>query len=241
MESLGPGLLQLQLEIEQIDLEHIAGLSEERLKHYNRVLAEQLKELQQEVNDVETHFLMEFGLDPYQRLKPAGLMRDLRADLQVLERENLRLTRELNGLRADPAAEGHSDGGAENHQLESQVDVHAFTPDQLTTFARGAGFDDVHGLPMQSPAACHPTNTVMRVHRLRCPHGVVFLLPRAGMGSHGCVPNSTAIPLSVCVCWFPRDLCHPRPVGCSGCDAMSRSREAVGRKPTGWRSQPRCS
>jgi len=47
-------------------------------------------------------------------------------------------------MRADPAAEGQSDGGAENHQLESQVDVHAFTPDQLSGFADGAGFADVH-------------------------------------------------------------------------------------------------
>jgi len=47
-------------------------------------------------------------------------------------------------MRADPAAEGQSDGGAVNHQLESQVDVHAFTPDQLTGFASGAGFADVH-------------------------------------------------------------------------------------------------
>ena len=113
-------LLQLQLEIEQIDPEHIAGLSEERLKHYNRVLAEQLKELQQEVNEVEGHFMMEFGLDPYQRLKPAGLMRELRADLQVLERENLRLNRELNWLRADPAA--IKDWIKAERQLQKQQD-----------------------------------------------------------------------------------------------------------------------
>lgn len=97
-------LLQLQLEIEQINPAHIAGLSEERLKHYNRVLAEQLQELQQEVQDVEGHFLLEFGLDPYQRLKPAGLARELRARLQIIEHETLRLRRELNVLRADPAA-----------------------------------------------------------------------------------------------------------------------------------------
>ena len=113
-------LLQLQLEIEQIDPEHIAGLSEERLKHYNRVLAEQLKELQQEVNEVEGHFMMEFGLDPYQRLKPAGLMRELRVDLQVLERENLRLNRELNWLRADPAA--IKDWIKAERQLQKQQD-----------------------------------------------------------------------------------------------------------------------
>ena len=113
-------LLQLQLEIEQIDPAHIAGLSEERLKHYNRVLAEQLNELQQEVGDVEDHFLMEFGLDPYQHLKPAGLMRELRAQLQIIEYENLRLTRELNWLRADPAA--IKDWIKAERQLQKQQD-----------------------------------------------------------------------------------------------------------------------
>ncbi len=46
-------------------------------------------------------------------------------------------------LRARPAAEGHSDGGAENHQLESVVDVHAFVPEDLEAFAEGAGFGHV--------------------------------------------------------------------------------------------------
>jgi SAM-dependent methyltransferase len=46
-------------------------------------------------------------------------------------------------LRARPAPAGHADGGAENHQLESVVDVHAFAPDELDEFARDAGFADV--------------------------------------------------------------------------------------------------
>jgi ubiquinone/menaquinone biosynthesis C-methylase UbiE len=46
-------------------------------------------------------------------------------------------------MRAKPAAEGHSDGGAENHQLESQVDVHAFTPQDLSRHAKAAGFQEV--------------------------------------------------------------------------------------------------
>jgi ubiquinone/menaquinone biosynthesis C-methylase UbiE len=46
-------------------------------------------------------------------------------------------------VRAKPAAEGHSDGGAENHRLESQVDVHAFTPQDLSRHAKAAGFGDV--------------------------------------------------------------------------------------------------
>jgi SAM-dependent methyltransferase len=46
-------------------------------------------------------------------------------------------------LRARPAEEGHSDGGAENHQLESQVDVHAFTPQDLSRHAKAAGLEQV--------------------------------------------------------------------------------------------------
>jgi ubiquinone/menaquinone biosynthesis C-methylase UbiE len=46
-------------------------------------------------------------------------------------------------MRARPAAEGHSDGGAENHQLESMVDVHAFAPQDLLRHAKSAGFEEV--------------------------------------------------------------------------------------------------
>jgi SAM-dependent methyltransferase len=46
-------------------------------------------------------------------------------------------------MRAQPAIEGHSDGGAENHQLEGQVDVHAFAPQDLSRHAKAVGFQDV--------------------------------------------------------------------------------------------------
>ena len=46
-------------------------------------------------------------------------------------------------LRAGPAANGSVDGGAENHELEPFVDVHAFTPDALAGAARAAGLADV--------------------------------------------------------------------------------------------------
>ena len=42
-----------------------------------------------------------------------------------------------------PAAAGHSDGGEANHQLEAFVDVHAFTPDELSTVGARAGLVDV--------------------------------------------------------------------------------------------------
>jgi SAM-dependent methyltransferase len=46
-------------------------------------------------------------------------------------------------LRAGPARIGHDDGGAENNRLEHLVDVHAFTPDDLSGVARRAGLVDV--------------------------------------------------------------------------------------------------
>jgi SAM-dependent methyltransferase len=46
-------------------------------------------------------------------------------------------------MRASPAGQGHSDGGEDNHRLESLVDVHAFTPDELGALGRRAGLDDV--------------------------------------------------------------------------------------------------
>ncbi len=53
--------MQLQLEIEEIDTDHISNLPQERIKHYNRVLAEQvlrkcnrvLNELEAELFDIE--------------------------------------------------------------------------------------------------------------------------------------------------------------------------------------------
>ncbi len=47
-------------------------------------------------------------------------------------------------LRARKAAEGHSDGGEQNHQLEGSVDVHAFVPEDLRRFAAEAGLEDVN-------------------------------------------------------------------------------------------------
>lgn len=49
-------LLNLQFEIEQIDTEHLAALSAERLTHYNQVLREQLAELKAEVEAVTAPF-----------------------------------------------------------------------------------------------------------------------------------------------------------------------------------------
>jgi SAM-dependent methyltransferase len=45
------------------------------------------------------------------------------------------------GSDRDPAADDHD--GLDGESLEGFVDVHAFTPDEVGAWARGAGFDDV--------------------------------------------------------------------------------------------------
>lgn len=88
------GLLQLQLEIEQIDASHIANASNERMKHYNKVLSEQLAELKTEMEMVEDEFCRVFSLQPDLNLKPdkLGLLfkqiqRELHAALSQQERD----------------------------------------------------------------------------------------------------------------------------------------------------------
>jgi SAM-dependent methyltransferase len=52
--------------------------------------------------------------------------------------------RRLLGARAAQRHHAGANGGApDDHALEALVDVHAFTPDELTAFARTARFDDV--------------------------------------------------------------------------------------------------
>lgn len=87
-------LLELQLQIEQIDASHIANASEQRLKHYNKVLGDQLAELKLELEHVEVEFCMEFGLEPGWGFNPHKLG-------QVLEQTSRQWRAELNGQQRD--------------------------------------------------------------------------------------------------------------------------------------------
>ncbi len=77
-------LLELQLEIEQVDAGHVQGASPQRLKHYNKVLAELLTELKAEVEDVEMGFCIDFGLDPGRGMNPARLLTTIGENTRLL-------------------------------------------------------------------------------------------------------------------------------------------------------------
>ncbi|MGE8319096.1 MAG: molecular chaperone DnaJ [Comamonas sp.] len=95
-------LLELQWEAEHLDPAKLASFSDERLAHYNRVLAEQLAGLQREVAGAGLAFAREFGLPPARGYQPAKLMALLRTQMQQLQADSQALQLFLRELRHDP-------------------------------------------------------------------------------------------------------------------------------------------
>jgi len=80
------GLLNLQLEIEQIDAEHLASVSQARLRHYNRILQEQVAELEQELIGITARFRMTMaGMPPV--VTQQSVERDLKRHIADVRRE----------------------------------------------------------------------------------------------------------------------------------------------------------
>ncbi|WP_193101803.1 J domain-containing protein [Burkholderia sp. Z1] len=81
-------LLELQLEIEQIDRRAINGLGEDRLMRYNGILEEQIRELDQEIQHVETDFRRTYGIAPTVKVAPDTVVRMLTRDIAGMQRSN---------------------------------------------------------------------------------------------------------------------------------------------------------
>ena len=88
-------LLELQLAIEQIDARVIANLSENRLKHFNKILLEQLAELQHEIMQVQMPLRHQFGLQPYQPLSLKTAMPRLMKDITELKNHIRQIEKEI--------------------------------------------------------------------------------------------------------------------------------------------------
>ncbi|AKM33557.1 molecular chaperone DnaJ (plasmid) [Pandoraea faecigallinarum] len=88
-------LLELQLELEHIDQLALNSMSEERLKHYNTILREQVRELDQEILNVESAFRYAYGIDPFEPVSPDSVSRNLAVDLKELRLNNRTLEQDL--------------------------------------------------------------------------------------------------------------------------------------------------
>ena len=97
-------LLEIQLQIEQVDAAHLDNLSTQRLKQYNKVLAEQLSGLKAEIERVATAFSMDYGIDPHHGpLNPRKLGGLIQEQAGVLRDGLAQQQRELRTL-AEPAS-----------------------------------------------------------------------------------------------------------------------------------------
>ncbi|EJE50843.1 DnaJ-class molecular chaperone with C-terminal Zn finger domain containing protein [Acidovorax sp. CF316] len=91
-------LLQLQLEVEQIDAQHMATVGDTHLQRYNQVLTDQLAELQQEVATLEASMREQLGSTSRRKLQPGQLMAQLRSQIQALEHDIPLLRREVQAM-----------------------------------------------------------------------------------------------------------------------------------------------
>ena len=96
-------LFSLQLEIEQVDAAHIAQASAERARLYNKLLADQAKALQAEIEGIELSVRLDYLLDPFETVHPQHLMKFLDQAERELRGAIVRMDRELSQL-AEPAS-----------------------------------------------------------------------------------------------------------------------------------------
>jgi len=96
-------LLTLQLQIEQVDVAHAASVAASQVKHFNKVLAEQLREIEAEIDERQMALCSSYGLVVHQRLKPEQLGALLKDELREIAAAAAELASEQRALRGAPA------------------------------------------------------------------------------------------------------------------------------------------
>jgi hypothetical protein len=83
-------LLELQLRFEQIDRDRVDAVADDRLRHYNRVLEEQAKQLASELAELEAPFRIELDVAPSAVLSSDRVIAQIRFDTsQVVEQRRV--------------------------------------------------------------------------------------------------------------------------------------------------------
>lgn len=96
-------LLTLQLQIEQVDIAHAAGIAAEQVRHFNKVLAEQLRELEAEIDERQQAFCAHYGLLTEQRIDPTKLGALLKDELRAMAAAQAHVNHDRRLLRGDAA------------------------------------------------------------------------------------------------------------------------------------------
>lgn len=77
-------LLELQLRFEQVDPTKVDTIAEDRLRHYNAILDEQARQLDDELRELELPYRMALELSPSARLSPERVVQQIRVDAEML-------------------------------------------------------------------------------------------------------------------------------------------------------------
>ena len=96
-------LLEAQRTIELIEPEQASGIAASRLKHYNKLLAEQLAALKEKLKEIEVQFSMDLGLPGTVSITPAMLTRLTRDQARAMRAE-IKQQQQLLDLLRDKAA-----------------------------------------------------------------------------------------------------------------------------------------
>ena len=97
-------LLTLQLQIEQVNTAEAAKMASTQVRHFNKVLAEQLRELEAEIDSRQETFELSYGLMAQRRLDPLQLGPIIKDAVRELEDEHLQLAADRRTLGGDPAS-----------------------------------------------------------------------------------------------------------------------------------------
>lgn len=97
-------LLELQLEVEHIGENVISSLDDEKLRHFNAILKEQIGELKQELVHVHSEFCARFRVDPFSGSRPETLLRNLQREIFAVQQDNAELEQDLSLLERPKGA-----------------------------------------------------------------------------------------------------------------------------------------
>ena len=89
------GLLELQFEIDQIDQSKLDSLGDERIRQYNQMLTDQVREISFQIQAMESAFTLDMGWEPGRRRSPMSMMKSLRADIKEMRGNIKRIEADL--------------------------------------------------------------------------------------------------------------------------------------------------
>lgn len=96
-------LLELQLRFEQIDQADIETMADDRLTHFNQLLAEQCKQLEQQLANVEEPWRHQLDIRAHQKVVPARVLATIQAEIEELDEVTAAARRDVAAFE-DPRA-----------------------------------------------------------------------------------------------------------------------------------------